>query len=185
MYPFDPPIKQEVFSKKLQELVEAPTLPLAKWSLQSTDRLLQAKARELSADSARTFRNFIDNACTFRGAAIGHAIVKSGVRDSTLNYQAIDDADSREVGETIEIRQRARGNKCAMGKWRTHSTERHEDLESSLKLLRDARSKTPKPASHTIGGVRYTLRAMNPRSVQGATRYSSNGHYCPRKRCDF
>ena len=67
MYPFDPPIRQEVFSKKLQELVEAPTLPLAKWSLQSTDRLLQAKARELSADSARTFRTFIDNACTFRG----------------------------------------------------------------------------------------------------------------------
>ena len=78
MYPFDPPIRQEVFSKKLQELVEAPTLPLAKWSLQSTDRLLQAKARELSADSARTFRKFIDNACTFRGAAIGHAIINSG-----------------------------------------------------------------------------------------------------------
>ena len=56
MYPFDPPIKQEVYAGKMQALLESPTLPLAKWLLQSTDRFLQAKVRELSADSAKAFR---------------------------------------------------------------------------------------------------------------------------------
>ena len=80
MYPMETPIKRDICAAKLQDFLNAPTLPLAKWLLQSAGRILQAKVRELSSESSKAFSAFALSACTARGEASGMPSSRLGSR---------------------------------------------------------------------------------------------------------
>ncbi len=101
---------------------------MGKWLLQATGKILQAKMSEVANASNERYAAFVAKACTSNGASLGHTLVKTMVKDGTVNYQQIDDANAKDQGASIEARQHSRLCKWANLKWEVHSAKRHSRL---------------------------------------------------------
>ena len=108
MWPRACSIDMDTYLKKVHEFMAAPTLPLGKWLMQVTGKILLAKSSDLSSASNDSYAAFVAKACTANGASLGHTLVKTVVKDSTINYQQVDDATARDQGVSIQERHHSR-----------------------------------------------------------------------------
>ena len=103
MWPRACAIVMDTYLKKVHQFMDAPTLPLGKWLMQVIGKILLAKSSEVSNASKDSYASFVAKACTANGASLGHTlVVKTMVKDSTINYQQVDDATARDQGVSIQ-----------------------------------------------------------------------------------
>ena len=72
MWPRACTILKDTYQMKVQEFTTSPTLPLGKWMLQVTGKILQAKMSEVANASHDRYAAFVAKACTANGASLGH-----------------------------------------------------------------------------------------------------------------
>ena len=108
MWPRSCPILVDTYLGKVHKFSVAPSLPIGKWLLQTTGKILLRKISEVGNASRDSYAAFVAKACTANGASLGHTLVKTMVKDSTINYQQVDDAHSREQGVSIQERHHSR-----------------------------------------------------------------------------
>ena len=116
---------------------------------------------EVGSASNDRYAAFIAKACTANGASLGHTLVKTMVRDSTVNYQQVDDANASDQGVSIEARHHSRICKWANSHWEVHSTSRHLKLQDAFDQLQKALHTTPKPPPQKMATLRFVLKACS------------------------
>ena len=167
MWPRSCPILVDTYLGKVHKFSVAPSLPIGKWLLQTTGKILLRKISEVGNASRDSYAAFVAKACTANGASLGHTLVKTMVKDSTINYQQVDDAHSREQGVSIQERHHSRICKWAHSHWKVHSTSRHPNLQLAFDELQKALHVAPKPAPHRIATLRYVLKSCSVSAGQG------------------
>ena len=78
MWPRACTIHIDTYQSKVHEFTASPTLPLGKWLLQVTCKILQAKMSEVASASNDRYAAFVAKACTANGASLGHTLVDLG-----------------------------------------------------------------------------------------------------------
>ena len=167
MWPKACTILIDTYLRKVHEFMNAPTLPLGKWLLQVTGKILLAKISEVGNASKDCYAAFVAKACTANGASLGHTLVKTMIKDSTINYQQVDDAHAREQGVSIEERHHSRICKWAHSHWQVHSSTRHPRLQIAFDQLQQALRVVPKPAPHKMATLRFVLKSCSVSAGQG------------------
>ena len=109
----------------------------------------------------KSYAAFVAKACTANGASLGHTLVKTMIKDSTVNYQQVEDANARDQGVSIQERHHTRICKWAHSHWQVHSTTRHPRLQEEFGLLQKALHSTPKPAPQKMATLRVVLKACS------------------------
>ena len=108
MWPRSCAIRIDTYQSKAHEFTASPTLPVGKWLVQVTGKILQAKMSEVANASNSRYAAFVARACTVNGASLGHTLVKTMIKDSTINYQQVEDANTKDHGVSVEARHHSR-----------------------------------------------------------------------------
>ena len=167
MWPRACAIVVDTYLAKVQQFIDAPTLPLGKWLIQVTGKILLAKSSEISCASRESYAAFVTKACTANGASLGHTLVKTMVKDTTINYQQVDDSTSRDHGVNMQERHHSRICKWAYTHWEVHSTRRHPKLQEAFNQLQKAMLTTPKPEPQKMATLRFVLKSCSISAGQG------------------
>ena len=85
---------------------------------------------------------------------MGHALVKTMVKDKTIMYQQVDNKEAMLSGITIEERRATRTAKWCYGAWATHSCAEHDGLQEALDDLNLLLRCTPELPKHKLATIR-------------------------------
>ena len=89
------------------------------------------------------------------------------VKDSTVNYQQVDEANAKDQGVSIEARQHSRICKWAYSHWEVHSDKRHPRLQDAFDQLQKALITTPKPPPQRMATLKIVLKSCSVSAGQG------------------
>ena len=167
MWPHACTVHIDTYVSQVHEFTASPTLPLGKWLLQVTGKIQQTKLAEVARDSDDRYATFVAKACTANCASLGHTLVKTMIKDSTVNYQQVDEANAMDQGVSIEARHQSRLCKWAHSHWQVHSSKRHPRLQDAFDRLQEALRTTPKPVPQKMATLRFVLKTCSVSAGQG------------------